>query len=682
MDYMYQERTRGITIRSAAITFNWSGFQFNLIDTPGHVDFSGEVERSLRVMDGSVVVVDAANGVQTQTQTVWRQSDKFHIPRLVFLNKMDLHAASIEVPLQDLEKKLNAVPLLVQVPLPGLAGVVDLLSMQPILYKDALGTEAVLGNLSELPEAVQTLAKERREALLDTVASLDQEFLDKLVDGKYTQEDILLAIRKLTVRLKGFPTFVGSALKNRGVQPLLDGVVRYLPSPAEVKAAKGTFRGQILERTPEDKHLCALAYKVIHNSSRGNLVYARIYSGKIKQGESLKNTTQNGLTEKATQLLRVRSNEYVEVNSVTAGDIVAIVGLKKACSGDTLVARSDSEEIKLPGVEMPPPVFFCNIEAENEREQKELEDLLEALSREDPSFTAKKDQESGQLLVTGQGELHLEILRDRLEIEFGMKTRLGSMMVAYREAASSEQAHQIMIDRKELNQFLCLHLKVVPEENQIDIEDVESALHGDRFSELLGKVEWNLKDSSSSVYYSYISQFESKGETEEFMPIHKLNPEAKEKLIEELKNSVQRGPVLGYPLINLKLVVEDGIISRKRTSQSVINEAVAKGVRELVEKADPRLMEPIMQTEITVPDSIIGDLIGDLTSNRRGMIMEVKKDTFEGKSTVVARVPLKEMLGYSSMLRSISKGEGVFIMKFQSYEVVPDVVFQEMFSFH
>ncbi|CAG9323281.1 FUSA [Blepharisma stoltei] len=672
MDYMKQERERGITIRAAAISFNWDGFQMNLIDTPGHVDFSGEVERSLRVMDGCVVVVDANNGIQTQTKTVWKQADKFNVPRIIFVNKMDLHAASLEVTKDHLKKKFNVIPLVLHIPYivqDSYKGSIDVVRQQAIEFLEPFGARVNFIPLEKLSKLDKERVKAAREELLETLGSCDDEFAEKYLSGSFTEDDIDLAIRKVTIQMTAYPIYCGSALKNKGVQPVLEGIIKYLPSPAEKLPAVGILNGKAVTRSISDSKLCALAYKVINNTSKGTLVYARVYSGKIKYGEFLKNTSKKTI-EKANRILRVRANEYVEVNEIGVGDIVALGGLKEVRSGDTLISKNDPEELVLAGVQMPPPVFFCRIEPENDNKQGELETILKNIHREDPSFNAKYDEESDQLFAIGQGELHLEILRDRLEIEFGLKTRLGPMQVAYRESAETGgKTYVISIDKP--GQFLKLKLKLELVESNMKVEHLEDALHGDKFGDLIGTVEWNI-DKVSDALSEHINQMRGSDYDEsEFQPLKTIGGESKDQIIKYLEEAMQRGAIVGYPLINIKITVEDGVWSKKRTNMVAIKEAAAKGVRELVKISDPKLMEPLMNVSITIPDEMMGDLISDITSTRRGVVMSMEKSDNE-MSVVNALIPLVEMLGYTSNLRNLSKGLGYYQMNFHSYEVVSE----------
>ena len=684
MDYMSQERTRGITIRAAAITFTWCGFHLNLIDTPGHVDFNGEVERSLRVMDGGIVVLDGSRGVQPQTETVWLQSQKYHVPRLIFLNKMDLKGASLDLCLHDLVNRLKVTPLVVQLPIgheSGYTGNIDLVTMQSVTYTNALGTDIDIQPFTAdyTDKRLYETALQRREQLLDQVATLDDDFADLYLAGKYTTEDLKLAIRKVTVNLKAFPVFCGTALRNKGVQMLLDGVVDYLASPAEIPPIHcQTPSGAELTRTSSDKQLCSLAFKVMANTEKGPLVYLRLYSGKLKLGQLLRNTSQPGLLEKVSRLYRVRAKEYVDIEEATAGDVVAVAGLVKAKSGDTLVDKGDREEVKLPGLTMPPPVFFCSISADSEMNDKKLEDIMTNLIREDPSLLFQHNTESGQLIVLGLGELHLEILRDRLWIEYGVKARLGPVRVAYKESIQRPYLHTIVLDKPELREYLSLQLRVEPltspdDEAGINLQDLMK-----RKVDSESPVKWQLVDIKNcmaarklaEVGNNHAKRSELLYDNEDPQPIHKLPKEMMEEITQIIQDSLRRGPVLGYPLMNVGVKVEDGMWYRSRLSRKVVMEACVKAVPEALQSAGPIVLEPIMAVEVIVPNNCLGEVLNDVGANRRGMVLETKKDSLGEKNCISAKIPLVELITYSTALRSLSKGEGAFQMSFDSYRTL------------
>ena len=680
MDYMEQERARGITIRAAAITFTWCGFHFNLIDTPGHVDFSGEVERSLRVMDGAVVVLDSSRGVQPQTETVWLQSHKYHVPRVLFLNKMDLKGASLDLCLHDLTTRLKVIPLILQLPIgqeAAYTGNLDLVTMQAVTYTDKLGTQCEIKPVaSDYPDKrLYESALKHREALIDQVASLDDSFADLYLSGKYTNDDLKLAIRNVTVNLRAFPVFCGTALRNKGVQMLLDGVVDYLASPAEVPPVHCvTSSGGEVIRTPADKQLCSLAFKVMANTEKGPLVYLRLYSGKLKIGQLLRNASQASLLEKVARMYRVRAKEYVEVEEVTAGDVVAVAGLVKTKSGDTLVDRSEREDFQLPGLVMPPPVFFCSITSESEQSDKKLEDIMANLVREDPSLLFQHNEESGQLIVLGLGELHLEILRDRLWIEYGLKARLGPVRVAYRESIQRTSSHIVTLDKPELKEYLAVKIRVEKTGGQEDAgAKIEDLMQRQAASDTL--IKWDLvdtKDCLASRKLAEVAGDRSKRaellyDNEDPQPLQKLSKEIKDEISHSLQDSLRRGPVLGYPLLNVAVTVEDGMWYRSRMSRRVAVECCSKAVPEALQRAGPVVLEPIMAVEVVVPNECLGDTLNDIASSRRGIVLDTKKDILGEKNIISAKIPLVELIGYSTSLRSLSKGEASFQMSFDSY---------------
>lgn len=586
---------------------------------------------------------------------------------------MDLHAATLELTKDQLKKKFNTIPLVIQIPYivqDQYKGSIDIVSQQAIEFLEPLGFRVNFIPLEKLSENDKKKVKEARDELLETLGSIDDDFAEKYLSGNFNDQDIELAIRKGTIQMEIVPVLCGSALKNKGVQPVLDAIIKYLPSPAEKLPAVGLFDGQEMLRSPQDKQLCALAYKVINTTTKGALVYARVYSGKIKYGDVLKNTNRKNL-EKVNRLLRVRAGEYVEMTEVGPGDIVAIGGMKEVRSGDTLISKNDFQDILLAGVQMPPPVFFCSIEAESEGKQKDLEDVLKNINREDPSFKATNDEETGQLFAAGQGELHLEILRDRLEIEYGIKTRLGPMQVAYRESANtSGKSYAMIIDKP--SQFLQLKLGLEITTSDLKVDQLEDALHGEKFSELIGTVDWNTGKQSDLLLKLTSSLKESKSNDEyEYQSLHQIGADYKQQILKSLEESMQKGVLMGYPLINIKLTVEDGVWSKRRTNMATINEAVAKGARELIKISNPKIMEPIMNVTIAIPDELMGDLLSDITSVRRGIVINIEKQDSE-MSVANALIPLVEMLGYTSNLRSISKGLASYHMIFHSYELVSD----------
>lgn len=697
-DYLSQERERGITIRAAAISFKWQDHQVNLVDTPGHIDFNGEVERSLRVMDGGIVVVDSSKGVETQTETVWRQCEKFQVPRIIFCNKLDTGGAMLEIALNSIkvtftQRRLKASPLAMHYPL-GLEsqyrGHIDLVNLLAFEYCSVLGDKVDITPVGKLDTSIRTKALEAREELLDQVATLDDDFAvrarqNKYLNGEFTTNELVQAIRRLVRNMTAFPVFCGSALKNRGVQALLDGVIDYLPSPSEAKQplakeASGSTRSV----STTDKELRALAFKYIYDQGRQPLTYVRVYSGKLKQGQSLFNTTQS-LTEKPSRIYRVQAGQYIELNEVGPGDIAALAGLRMARSGDTLVNRNENCKEVLPGLEMPPPVFFCSIAPVHEGEQEKLEEILIHLVKEDPSLMCRTDEENSSLLVTGQGELHLEILRDRLLEEFKLKVALGSMQVAYRESVRNAVKLTYRLDRSDA--FLELTLKLKLKESQLVLNSVSQVLGSEHFKSLHASARFSLVDLKDTAYSALVERAAKEKalraekrldgitlgktavelEAEALEPLHKLPQSLRSEIEAELTEALTRGSLLGYPVIEVEVNVVDGLFD-KRTSHAAIRECVAKSIQELLHKGDPYLLEPQMKIVIRIPDGVLGDVLSDLSSSRRGEVVEVQKES--GFSTVLAVAPLSELVGYSSVLRSLSRGAAEFSMEYTSYAFV------------
>lgn len=502
------------------------------------------------------------------------------------------------------------------------------------------------------------------------------------LSSSFESKDIMNAIRRVTLREQAIPILCGSALKNKGVQAVLDGVINFLPSPAEKPPTIGLVNGEKVSRNIGDKKLTALAYKVISNTERGSLLYARVYTGKLRTGDYVKNTSQPGVFEKLGRLLRVRADEYVDVPEIQEGDIVAISGLKTTKSGDTLIGKQDNEDIVLPGMDMPPPVFFCTLEALREADEAKLQETLYEISREDPSISVSFDEESGKLIVLGQGELHLEILRDRLMLEFKIEARLGPLQVAYREAVSTSVRHSLRMHKPDKSEFFEIHFTLEKLESVEAIDtSFENAIYGSNFEDLLAKVKINLLPLEQTEYSNLMARIKEEKKLnfnkrsyedweEELLPLHKLNEDLTDLLIKELQYAMLRGPLMSYPLINTQLTIIDGLFSRRMTSKPILRETASKAIREAVKKAGPLIYEPIMSLEITAGDEYVGDLISDLSSERRGEIVQVEKEADNIKNIIKARVPLSEMVGYSTRLRSLTKGSSTMNMFFYKYEFV------------
>jgi elongation factor G len=579
-------------------------------------------------------------------------------------------------------------------------GNIDLISMKAIRHVDPMGDRIDIQDVKEYQAGkYEKSSREAREIMLEELASLDDYFAvnyiqEQYLSSSFDSKDILQAIRRVTLREQAIPILCGSALKNRGVQAVLDGVINYLPSPAEKPPTVGFLKSEKITRSIGDKKLTALAYKVISNTERGSLLYARVYTGKLKSGDYVKITSQSGVYEKLGRLLRVRANEYVDVSEIHEGDIAAITGMKAARSGDTLIGKQDSEDIVLPGMDMPPPVFFCTLEAVKEADDPKLKELLYELCREDPSLSARFDEECGKLIVLGQGELHLEILRDRLLLEFNIEAKLGPLQVAYREAVSNSVKHTLRLHKPDKSEFFEVSFTINKlEPSETSERSFETALYGTNFDDLLAKVEMSLLPLERTSYTSLMNKIKEEKKLnltkrafeeweEELLPLHKLSEDLQDLLIKEMKYAMLRGPLLSYPLINTQLTITDGLFSRRMTTKPILRETASKAIREAVKRAGPQIYEPIMSLEITATDEYVGDLISDLSSERRGEIVQVEKDSDSIKNIIKARVPLSEMVGYSTRLRSLTKGSGSFNMFFYKYEFVGSTKQQELVESH
>mmetsp|Transcript_26122 Transcript_26122/g.46447 ORF Transcript_26122/g.46447 Transcript_26122/m.46447 type:complete len:529 (+) Transcript_26122:2930-4516(+) len=516
----------------------------------------------------------------------------------------------------------------------------------------------------------------------------------KYLNGEFTIDDLKAAIRRLVRNISAFPVFCGSALKNRGVQALMDGVIDYLPSPSDSRlpiAVDEIGRKRPVETT--DKELRALAFKYIYEQGRQPLTYVRIYSGKLKNGATLLNTSQ-GITDKPSRIYRVQAGQYVELNEVGPGDIAGLAGLKHTRSGDTLVLKGDKTGEVLPGLQMPPPVFFCSIDVINEIDKEKLEETLNQLIKEDPSLMIRVDDESKSILVTGQGELHLEILRDRLAQNFGLKTALGPMQVAYRESARKPVRLTYRLDRNDA--FIELTMELRLRESDLVLDSVSQVMGSESFKSLHASASLDLIHIRKSSHTQLLekakeaktvrSQVRAEGgtlaksqleiEAETLLPIHKINPDTLKVILAELVEGLNRGPLIGYPVIEVEVCVLDGLFCKSRTTQSAIREAIASGLQELLSKADPYLLEPMMKVRIKVNDSMISDIVSDMTTSRRAEIVEVQRE--DGFSTLIANAPLSELVGYSSVLRSLTRGTGEFSMEYASYAYVGDLAQQQL----
>jgi elongation factor G len=632
MDWMEQERERGITITSAATTCLWNEAHINIIDTPGHVDFTVEVERSMRVLDGAVAVFCAVGGVEPQSETVWRQADRYGVPRIAFVNKMDRVGADFNAVIDGMRERLGARPLPIQMPIgleDSFTGMVDLVAFKAVIYQDELGTDyKVVGVPAELVEDAQMA----RDLLIETLADVDEEVMELYLEGKEVPLDTLKrAIRNGTISMKIVPVMCGSAFKNKGIQLVLDAVIDYLPSPLDLPPIKGINPDTNLEEerlSSEDEPFTALAFKIMVDPFVGRLVFCRVYSGRIEAGQSVLNAT-TGRRERIGRILRMHANKREELESTEAGAIIALPGLKGTRTGETLCA--EGSPIVLESLDFPEPVIDLSVEPLSKADQVKLSKGLSALSEEDPTFRVHVDDETGQTIIQGMGELHLEILVDRLKREFNVEVKVGRPQVAYRESIRHGSRAQGKFVRQSggHGQYgdIVIEMEPLPDHVGFEIED-----------KIVGGVV-----------------------PKEFIP-------AVRKGLDEAKNN---GILGGYPVIGMKIALVDGSYHDVDSSELAFKIAASMAFKEAMRKASPVLMEPVMEVEVVTPDEYVGDVMGDLAS-RRGSVegMEMRSNA----RIVRAQVPLAEMFGYATDLRSKTSGRASYSMKFQKYsEVGPDV---------
>ncbi|QTN98995.1 elongation factor G [Brucella sp. 458] len=640
MDWMEQEQERGITITSAATTTFWQGRdgkkrRFNIIDTPGHVDFTIEVERSLRVLDGAIALLDANAGVEPQTETVWRQAEKYHVPRMVFVNKMDKIGADFYRSVEMVGSRLGAVALPVQLPIGAendFVGVIDLIEMKALTWDGTIGAPATVG---EIPADMADKAEEYREKLIELAVEIDEAAMEAYLEGTMPTNDELRAlIRKGTIEVKFHPILCGTAFKNRGVQPLLDAVVEFLPAPTDVPAIKGIDVKTETETTRESSDeapLSMLAFKIMNDPFVGSLTFARIYSGKLTKGVSLENTVK-GKRERIGRMLQMHSNSREDIDEAFAGDIVALAGLKETTTGDTLC--DPLKPVILERMEFPDPVIEIAIEPKTKADQEKMGIALNRLAAEDPSFRVKSDEESGQTIIAGMGELHLDILVDRMKREFKVEANIGAPQVAYRES----------ITRKA----------------EIDYTHKKQSGGSGQFARV--KIIFEPHDGDDFIFESKIV---GGSVPKEYIP-------GVQKGIESVMGA---GPLAGFPMLGVKATLIDGAYHDVDSSVLAFEIASRAAFREGAQKAGAQLLEPIMKVEVVTPEDYVGDVIGDLNS-RRGQISGTEA---RGIATVVnAMVPLANMFGYVNSLRSMSQGRAQYTMQFDHYEPVPTAVAQEI----
>jgi elongation factor G len=640
MDWMAQEQERGITITSAATTAFWGDFRINIIDTPGHVDFTVEVERSLRVLDGAIAVFDSVAGVEPQSETVWRQADRYGVPRIAFINKMDRVGADFFAAVQSMVDRLGAHPVPVQLPIgqeEHFRGVVDVVEMSGTVWDDDLGTKV---STVEIPEELREQAAEYHHQLIDAVAEHDEELLETYLtdESAVTPEMIRRALRKATLAIAVTPVLLGSAFKNKGVQPLLDAVVHYLPSPLDVPPIHGVDprTGNELSRRPsEDEPFSALAFKVMSDPYVGKLTYFRVYSGTVKAGERVMNVT-SGKTERIGRLLQMHANHREERDEIGAGEIVAAVGLKATTTGDTLAI--DSAPIRLESMEFPDPVISVAIEPKTKADQDKLGQGLSRLAEEDPTFRVRTDEETGQTLIAGMGELHLEIIVDRLMREFSVDANVGRPQVAYRETVGKA------------------------------VEKVQ----GRFVRQTGGKGQYghaviNMEPAEPGEGYEFLDRIVGGKIPKEYIPSVDLG----------IQEAMEAGVLAGYPVVDIRVELVDGSYHDVDSSEMAFKIAGSMAFKEAMQRAKPKLLEPMMSVEVVTPEDYLGDVMGDLNS-RRGRVEGLEP---RGNAQAVrARVPLATMFGYATDLRSMTQGRATFTMQFDRYEEAPQSVAGEIVS--
>jgi len=633
MDWMAQEKERGITITSAATTANWKGHVINIIDTPGHVDFTVEVERSLRVLDGAVTVLDAKSGVEPQTETVWRQADKYGVPRVVYINKMDATGADFFKSVETIKERLrcNAVPI--QIPIGAeseFKGVVDLVTMEGIVHLDDLGKEIEVG---PIPESVQAKAQEFRTLLVEAVADLDEELTMKYLEGEeITVEEMKVALRKGTINNQIVPVICGSSYKNKGVQEMIDAAVDYLPSPVDIPAVAGTsLEGEEDSReASDDAPMSALAFKIATDPFIGRLAFTRIYSGVMTSGSYVMNSTKNK-KERIGRLVKMHANHRQEIEELRAGDIGAVVGLKDTTTGDTLCA--DNAPIILESMVFPEPVIRVAIEPKTKAGQEKMGIALAKLAEEDPTFKTYTDQETGQVIIAGMGELHLEIIVDRLQREFKVECNVGAPQVAYKETITQAVKAEGKFVRQSggRGQYGHAVIELIPHEGEYTFEN--GIVGGVVPREYVPAVDQGIREAS------------------------------------------QAGIIGGYPTINFRARIVDGSYHDVDSNEMAFKIAGSMAFKNAMAKAAPQILEPMMKVEVTVPEEYMGDVIGDINS-RRGRIEGMTDRA--GAKVVASFVPLSEMFGYATTLRSKTQGRGVYAMEFDHYEPVPKSIQEEI----
>ena len=639
MDWMEQERERGITITSAATTTSWRDHQINLIDTPGHIDFTAEVQRSLRVLDGGIVVFDAVAGVQPQSETVWRQADRFGVPRLAFVNKMDRTGANFERTIEMIKDRLAAKPVAIQMPIgaeSAYVGFVDLLKMQEIVYGEDIDAEP---EVRQVRDSFKDEVASRRAAMIETIAETDEELTLKFLEGQEISLDELnSALRKATIAGKLVPVLSGAALRNKGVQAVLDAVVDLLPSPLDIPAVRGTDPSdetkELTRKADESEPTAALAFKIVTDPYVGRLAYIRVYSGKISTGQSMLNTSRRNQRERVGRLVRMHANSREEIDEVLAGDIAAIIGPKTTFTGDTLCESENP--ILLEAIKFPEPVISVAIEPKTKADQDKMAEALRRLAEEDPTFRVRTDEETGQTLISGMGELHLDVLVDRMTREFKVWANVGKPQVAYRETITRPVKGEGRFVRQTggRGQYGHAVLELEPMEKGKGFE-FEDAIKG------------------GVIPREYIPAIE-KG----------------------VREALDSGVVAGFPIVDLKARLIDGSFHEVDSSEMAFKIAGSMALKAGMQKGGPVLLEPIMKVEVVIPENYMGDVIGDLSSRRAHV--QSMEPRLGGVTAVNAFVPLATMFGYATDLRSTTQGRGTFTMEFDHYDQLPASIAEQV----
>jgi elongation factor G len=696
MDWMEQERERGITITSAATTASWKRFdksyRINIIDTPGHVDFTVEVERSLRVLDGAVAVFDAVAGVQPQSETVWRQADKYRVPRIAFINKMDRIGADFDHSIRSMRQRLSAHPVPVTYPIgreDSFVGVLDFIEERAIVWKDeTLGAEyeilpleklwdpAYLKTRPALETAVKASAlvpefyKEHREKVVEYIAEHDDAILAKYLEQhKLEPAELRASLRRSTIALKLVPVIAGSAFKNKGIQPLLDAVIDYLPSPVDVPPIEGTTvdgSDAILRRASDEQPFAALAFKIMTDPYVGHLTYIRVYSGVLKTGQSVYNSTRK-TRERIGRLLRMHANKREEIESIEAGDIAACVGLKNVTTGDTLC--SEEKPIVLEAIEFPTPVISVAIEPRTKADQEKMGTALGKLAQEDPTFRVHTDHDTGQTLISGMGELHLEIIVDRMMREFNVQANVGRPQVAYRETIlkAAEGEHKHIKQSGGRGQYG--HVKLAVQPLPMAVHEDMHEMSTDELDELAKRVagkggKWRFDKEHRLLF---IDKIVGGAIPKEFIP----------PIEDGVKEAMENGVLAGYEMVDLAVVVIDGTYHEVDSSEIAFKIAGSMAFKEACRRAHPKLLEPIMRVEVVVPEEYMGPVISDLNA-RRGQLQG--RESRAGSEIINVQVPLAEMFGYATDIRSKTQGRGSFTMHFSHYEQAPPNVSEEVIA--